>query len=395
MEILETLLIGAVFCLLPALVLRWCGKVAWLGKIGPVLVLYLIGLLIGNCGLMRGPVTRVQTLLSNATVPLAIPLMLFGCTLRRSITRSQLLALISGIAAVIVTVAGGYLLFGRHIGEGARIGGMLTGVYTGGTINLAALKAMLGVQDSTYILINSYDMLVSFLYLTFLLGIGIKLFRRILPAPAPSGPGGVQDQGDDTGSNHGNRSFDSGIVSRKELFSREGLKSAAKSLGLTLLVCAVSGGVALLLPGSAFMTVFILLLTTLGIACSFSRPVRSLPYSHGIGMYLIYIFCIAVASMADLSAFDLAGGAWLLAYITFVVFGSLLLQVLLALVLRIDADTVVVSSVAFINSPPFVPMIAAAMKNKNVLVGGLTIGIIGYAVGNYLGFFIAEILSRI
>ena len=386
-DILETILVGAVFCLLPALVIRWCGKVKWLGKIGPVLVLYLIGLLIGNTGLMRGPMVRVQTLLSNGTVPLAIPLMLFGCTLRRSITRAQLLALVSGIAAVILTVAGGYLLFGRHIAEGARIGGMLTGVYTGGTINLAALKAMLGVQDSTYILINSYDMLVSFLYLAFLLGVGIRLFRRILPFPPPQA---VHYADADTAA-----SFDSGTVSGKELFTRTGLRSAGKSVGLTLLVCAVSGGVALLLPEGVFMTVFILLLTTLGIACSFSKPVRSLKYSYGIGMYLIYIFCITVASMADLGEFDLAGGAWLLGYITFVVFGSLLLQVLFSLILRIDADTMVVSSVAFINSPPFVPMIAAAMKNKNVLVGGLTVGIIGYAVGNYLGFFIAEILSKL
>lgn len=390
--ILETLLIGAVFCLLPALVLRCCERSAWLGKIGPVLILYLIGLVIGNTGLMRGPMSQVQTILSNATVPLAIPLMLFGCNLRRSITRSQLLALVSGIIAVVLTVAGGYVLFGRHIDDGAKIGGMLTGVYTGGTINLAALKAMLGVQDGTYILINSYDMLVSFLYLTFLLGIGIKLFRKILPVRTL--PAGIPSAAPETAEASA-ASFDSGrTVSRREVFSRQGLKSAGKSLGLTLLVCAVSGCIALLLPESVFMTVFILLLTTFGIACSFCRPVRDLKYSYDIGMYLIYIFCITVASMADLNEFDLAGGAWLLGYITFVVFGSLILQFLLAMLLRIDADTMVVSSVAFINSPPFVPMISAAMKNKNVLVGGLTIGIIGYAAGNYLGFFIAEILSK-
>lgn len=385
-EIIASFLIGAVFCLLPALVLRCCARVGWLGRIGPVLILYLLGLLLGNAGLPRGPLSAVQSLLSNATVPLAIPLMLFGCRLRQSISRAQLLALLSGLAAVVLTVAGGYLLFGRHIGEGARIGGMLTGVYTGGTINLAALKAMLGVQDSTYILINSCDMLVSFLYLTFLLGVGIKLFRRILPAPA---------RVPETALPGPEAAFDAGTASGRDIFSRTGRKSAACSLGLTLLVCAVSGGIALLLPGSAFMTVFILLLTTLSIACSFFRPVRELKYSYDIGMYLIYIFCIAVASMADFSGFDFTGGVWLLAYIVFVVFGSLLLQLLFALLLRIDADTVIVSSVAFINSPPFVPMITAAMKNRNALVGGLAIGIIGYAVGNYLGFFIAELLARL
>jgi uncharacterized membrane protein len=37
-------------------------------------------------------------------------------------------------------------------------------------------------------------------------------------------------------------------------------------------------------------------------------------------------------------------------------------------------------------------MMVAAMKNKSVLVTGLTLGIIGYAVGNYLGYLMSELL---
>ena len=61
--------------------------------------------------------------------------------------------------------------------------------------------------------------------------------------------------------------------------------------------------------------------------------------------------------------------------------------------MKVDADSMVISSVAFINSPPFVPMISAAMRNKNTLVTGLSAGLIGYAVGNYLGFIMKELLS--
>lgn len=382
------ILIAALFCLAPAAVLWCCSRSRWLRKIGPVLILYLIGIVIGNAGFLPPQMPQLQDVFSSITVPLAIPLMLFGCTLRRSITRSQWLALATGLAAVIATVVTGYLLFGRNLQQGAAVGGMLTGVYTGGTINLAALKAMLGVSDSTYILINSYDMLVSFLYLTFLLSVGIKIFRRLLPtAPDSGGQTDIRPAEDE--------SFDNVSSPYAGLFTRSGLRSAATLLLLTVLICAVSGGVALLLPESLFMTVFILLLTTLGIVCSFFSKIRRMRYGYDIGMYLIYIFCITVASMANLGEFDLAGGASLLAYLSFIVFGSLVLQLLLAALLRIDADTVIIASVAFINSPPFVPMIAAAMKNRNILVGGLTIGIIGYAIGNYLGFFIAEILAKL
>ena len=113
----------------------------------------------------------------------------------------------------------------------------------------------------------------------------------------------------------------------------------------------------------------------------------------GITMDFIYIFCIVVASMADLTSLNLSGSLNLLGYLLFAVFGSLIIQALLARLFKIDADTMVIASVTFINSPPFVPMMAAAMKNRRVLVTGLTLGIIGYAVGNYLGFLISELLK--
>lgn len=386
MNIVNWIILVTGFCLIPAGVLRLCRRYSFLGKIGPVLLLYAIGIIIGNIGLMPGQMPAVQEILSNAMVPLAIPLMLFSCRFRMSGARSQILALVTGLVSVTAAVVIGYLIFGKGIPEGAKVGGMLTGVYTGGTINLAALKTMLGVDEETYILMNSYDILVSFLYLSFLLAIGIKLFRRFLP--------------NETGSftNNDAEAIQAEIDKENEnpykgLFTREGMAQAGKMLGLTLLIVGASAGVALVLPESMFMTIFILMLTTLGIAFSFVRKVRETKYSYDIGMYFIYIFCIVVASMADLSKLDFVGGIGLLGYLLVAVFGSLLLQVIFAKILKIDSDMMVISSVTFINSPPFVPMMAAAMKNKDVLIPGLTIGVIGYAVGNYLGFLMSQFLG--
>ena len=383
MEIVNWTILIAAFCLIPAGVLWLCRRFSLLGKIGPVLILYFIGIIIGNIGLMPDQLPAVQELMSNAMVPLAIPLMLFGCTFKLSGARSQLLALITGIISVATAVVIGFLIFGDNIPEGNKVGGMLVGVYTGGTINLAALKTMLGVSDEAYIMINSYDILVSFLYLTFLLTIGIKLFRKFLPNERKSYS--EEDEAAiraEIGKENQNP--------YKGLFTRPGMAQAGKLLGLTV---GVSAGIALLLPSGMFMTVFILLLTTLGIACSFIKPVREMKYSYDMGMYFIYIFCIAVASMADLSKLDFAGGIGLLGYLLAVVFGSLILQVIFAKIFRIDSDMMVISSVTYINSPPFVPMMAAAMKNKDVLIPGLTIGVIGYAAGNYLGFLMSQLLG--
>lgn len=385
MTIFNCILLCLIFCLAPAGVLWICRKVTLLGKIGPVLLLYILGVILGNIGIRPEGMSTIQDVLSSAMVPLAIPMMLFGCTFRLRETRQQLKALLTGITAVAFAVVTGYLIFGRNIEEGTKIGGMLTGVYTGGTINLAALKTMLGVRNETYILLNSYDMLVSFLYLTFLLTIGVRLFRKFLPFK------GDYEISETAESELNAESGQEGDYCK--IFTREGMKNTGKLLGVTLGICAVSGGVALLCPESAFMVVFILMLTTLGIGCSFIKPIHNLPHSYDIGMYFIYIFCIVVASMADLTSLDLAGGLNLMGYLLFAVFGSLCIQALLARIFKIDADTMIIASVTFINSPPFVPMMAAAMKNRNVLVTGLTLGIIGYAVGNYLGFLMSEFLK--
>lgn len=383
MTFFNLVMLCLVFCLAPAGVLWVCRKVSFLGKIGPVLLLYILGVIIGNIGIKPEGMATLQDIMSSAMVPLAIPMMLFGCTFRLRETKQQLKALLTGLSAVVIAVIGGYLIFGRNIEEGAKIGGMLTGVYTGGTINLAALKTMLGVKNETYILLNSYDMLVSFLYLTFLLTIGIKLFRRFLPFK----PDAVTS----TGRNKMEVQEEEGDYSN--LFTKEGMRDAGKLLGLTFLISAVSAGVAVLLPEGSFMVVFILMLTTLGLACSFIKPIHNLKHSYNIGMYFIYIFCIVVASMADLTNLNITGSLNLLGYLIFVVFGSLVIQALLSRLFKIDADTMVIASVTFINSPPFVPMMAAAMKNRRVLVTGLMLGTIGYAVGNYLGFLISELLK--
>ncbi|MCQ2136476.1 MAG: DUF819 family protein, partial [Bacteroidales bacterium] len=247
---------------------------------------------------------------------------------------------------------------------------------------------MLGVPDETFILLNSYDMVVSFCLLMFFLSVGIKWLRKLLPAKTTSS----SDEATST-----QMEQDSQETDWKGLLTKAGLKDGAALVGIAILMAAIAGALAIgankLTPGDCFMTVFILAITTLGIAGSFVPYIKKKKFGETVAMYCIYIFCIVVASMADLSKLDISSGLNLLGYLTLVVFGSLILQVIFAKIFKIDADTMIVSSVAFICSPPFVPMIAAAMKNRSVIVAGLSIGIIGYAAGNYLGYLISLLLG--
>ena len=386
MDILNYALLIVIFCVTPAFVIWLSGRVSVINKIGPIMVLYAIGMVMGNLPFMPTQLAQVQDLLPNIMIPLAIPMMLYGCSFSSKQAGLQLKIVVSGFLSVVIAVAVGYLLFGSKIDEGAEVGGIITGMYTGGTLNAAALQTIFNIKGESYVLINSYDIIISFVYFVFLFTCGIKFFRRLYGQKAAV----VANNGDDIMAADSAESVENPYM---KILSRAGMKQLAVIAPITILLVAVSAGVALLLPGEWFMIIFILLLTTLGVVCSFNRKIRSLDLSYYAGMYLIYIFSMVIASMADFSNLNLADGVNQLAFMVIAVFLSLTLHAIFCRLMRVDADSMVISSVAFINSPPFVPMVVAVMKNKSVLVTGLAAGVVGYAAGNHLGVLIGKLLA--
>ena len=84
-------------------------------------------------------------------VPLAVPLLLFKANIKKIWKESgRMLAiyLISGVGTVI----GGFLayyIFKGKIDELHAIAAMMVGTYTGGSVNLAAMKAAFSASDTT------------------------------------------------------------------------------------------------------------------------------------------------------------------------------------------------------------------------------------------------------
>ncbi len=390
MAILNYYLIIVIFLLTPAGVIWLCRRFPLLDKIGPIMILYAVGMIFGNMPFAPEEIAPIQEIMPNVLIPLAIPMMLFGCSFSSKDAPLQLKVVSSGFISVVVAVVVGYLLFGCKVEEGDEIGGIITGMYTGGTLNAAALQAIFRINSEQFILINSYDIIISFLYFVFLFGIGIRLFRWLY--------GEKRFAEKMTQSEAPATKVQPSVIKEnpyKKLLSKAGAIQLGKILLTTLAIVAISAGVALLLPEQWFMVVFILLLTTLGVLSSFIRPVRELDVAYDVGMYLIYVFSMVIASMADFSNLDLRGGVYQLAFMTIAVFLSLAIHAILCRLMKVDADSMVISSVAFINSPPFVPMVVAAMNNKRCLVTGLGAGIVGYALGNHLGVLVAELLSRL
>ncbi|PKP53904.1 MAG: hypothetical protein CVT92_01705 [Bacteroidetes bacterium HGW-Bacteroidetes-1] len=416
---LPLILLALFYVLSPIVILHLCHRFPFVNKLGAVIIAYIVGLLLGNTGILPGlgsylndfmllnpkaTSTEIETLLSSGfiteseylgfmiyklrdllmsiTILLAIPLILFSANVKQwgQMAGKTLLSLFVGFFAVLFVVILGYFIFdGKGMTDLWKVSGLLIGVYTGGTPNLASLKMMLDVDANTYILTHTYDLIIGVFYLTFLMTIGQKMFHRFLPKyPLQLEDVKIRDL-------DGKDPF-------WGIFQRVVFVPLLKAYALAIAILAIGGALSMLVPERMLMVVVILTITTLGILASMIPSLNRIEKTFESGMYLILIFSIVVASMADVTNFKgITPG--LFAYITMAVFGSLFLHVLLSRFLKIDADTVMITSTAMICSPPFVPVVAGAIKNKEVILPGLTIGIIGYAVGNYLGFLIANILK--
>ena len=373
----------------PAGILFICRKNKVFAKIGPVLTLYLLGVAVANIGIFPTEETEYKKLFdfmesfSGALIPLALPMILFGCNFKKFSLGKSLGAFVIGAFSVVVFVLAGYLFFKDRLGpEGAVMGASLTGQYLGGAANLAAIKQMLGLSPDNFVILSTCNLIVSFFYLMFLMGGGVKLARKIV------GKRGGKEQDVNVEEYTEENPY-------KDFGKKKSLLQLGKVLVAAVVVMGISVYIGTILGGGEgiSMVALILSITTLSLLLTTWKEVRTWDKSYDAGMYLIYVFCLVMATMADLSKIDWNQSLYILLFQAVIIFGSLLLTVLLAKLLRIDADSAVITSDTLINSPLCVPMIAATMKNKDVIMVGIANGLLGYAVGNYIGFLMFQLFG--
>ncbi len=354
----------------------------------------MVGLLVANLTswISSGHLLTLNNTIGNICIPLAIPLMLISCSLSHWSTGKALKCFLGGLLAIVIVIVVGFYLFrGQYeVREFAQVSAVAVGIYTGGIPNMGAIAHGVGMDQETYLYVTSYDLIVTGLYLVFVIFFGKPVFRKLLPSPTQEQPRLAQKS---TPQPHTTMETDKSTA------------EIAIPLLLTLAIAAISYLVSTLLPDSLSTPILILILTTLSIAASFLPVVRKInrradqenrqTKSFTMGLYFVYLFCFTIANACDLRQMDLAGSLNILWYILFVIFGSLLLQILFARLLKLDGDSTLVTSVALINSPPFVPMVAALLGNKDLIILGITIGLLGYMIGNYMGLGIFYLLINI
>ncbi|MCK5703694.1 MAG: DUF819 family protein, partial [Cyclobacteriaceae bacterium] len=216
-----TILLVLFYFIFPVFIIYLTQKSKILNKIGAVVMAYFFGLLIGNIGLfpkvsdgfrkilkdkirLPGPevdelfnqglitqsdvvvnqISSVQNILISIVILLAIPLLLFSLDFKKSLSlaKEALLSFVLAMVSLLASIFIGYFIYKDLIDESWKITGLLVGLYTGGTPNLAAIGAALEINANTFLLTHTYDMVIGAVCLLFLMTVAQELFNTFLPS---------------------------------------------------------------------------------------------------------------------------------------------------------------------------------------------------------------------
>ena len=382
---MSTIFIGVIYVLGPVLLLYGCKKSEWLNKFGSVGLAYVRGIVLGNIGLLNPEIKPLQDNLTSVTIALALPLLLFSINIKQwsRLALKTGIAVFLGIISVMLIIVIGHYFLKDNIAECWKVAGLMVGVYIGATANMAAIMKALNVDPETFVLVNAYDILICIAYFVFLITKAKPLIAKFLPAFKPlDSTVRLDNEVDD---------FD-GWDAYKGIQKKEVLGPLLLALLLSGAIAGISFYMKRFFPDHFQTAGIILCITSLSIVMSLVPAVNKIKKTFQSGMYLIVIFCIVVGSMADFSIFT-TKSLYLAAFIAVVIVGSLFFQVLFSRIFKIDTDTTIIASTAFIFSAPFVPTVANALRNKEIILSGITMGIIGYATGNFLGITLAYFLK--
>lgn len=388
---LKVYIILACYILFPLLIIEGFKRWTVVQKIGTVVLAYAVGIIASLCGVfsfatpeIAATFGKLQSTLMNVAVPLAIPLMLFNCDFKlwtKALPKTAW-ALVLGLVSVVVAAVSGYFIFRSNIPEADKVASMMVGIYTGGTMNFNALGAALNVDKSVMAIVLAFQMVITMPYIFFLLGGGYKIFRKLLPYKDIICRGRKDADTVETAD----------VENYHNMFEKKNLIGMLKGLGLSVVFLAVGAGLALFITGELNELVVILTITTLSIIASFFKKVRELPKTFELGMFFILVFSVIVASMFNIHSVN-GGSLYVGGFVLWIIGVAVILHLILCRIAKVSGDLFCVCQVGLLCSPPFVPPIAGAMKNKKVLISGIVVGLVGYAVGTYIGVFLAWILG--
>ncbi|MCA9736194.1 MAG: DUF819 family protein [Gemmatimonadota bacterium] len=350
-------------------------------SLGAALVSILLAMLLSNLGLIPGT-SPAYDFLAGPAVSAGIVLILLAVDLRTVVQAGpRMLGAFAvgavGTAAGAVTAA---LLLAGAIGpETWKLAGQYTATYTGGGANFAAVGAALETSGELFAAGIAADVIVTAIWMATCLAVPV-LWGRGRGGAVP----GLEEQTQEP--------VGSADALDRRLYATVGTVALKDIGGLMVVVLGTLWVAELLaartpLPGVLWLTTIALLLAQV-------PHVKALRGAAVFGNYLVLWFLASNGASSVIANIVAVGPP--IFYFALVTVGIHGLVIFVGgRLVGLDLKTLAVASQANVGGPASAMALASARGYTDRLLPGVAVGLLGYAVGNYIGFAVASVMRGV
>ena len=350
-------------------------RFATMSRIGASLLAILLGAVLSNLALVAEE-SEVYDLVSGPVTSLAIVWLLLAVNIRdmRRAGGRMLGTFALSVAGTAAGVAVAALVFASRFGDqNWRLAGTLMGTYSGGSVNFVSVGKGLELEPRLFAAATAADNVTTALWLAATLLLPIAL-ARWYPGPVPAAPSAE------------------GTRSPHPFFARSPVSASRLALLLALGLGLVVGaeGMARLVP----QIPAVLWLTTFALIAGHTPPFSRLDGAMQLGNLALTLFFVVIGIHSRIDRI-LEVGVEVFGYTVLVVAVHGLIVYGVGRLLRLDLGTLSVASQAAIGGPSSALAVAVGREWHGLVLPGIVVGLLGYAVGTYLGFGIGALLRAL
>ena len=158
----------------------------WASKVSGAIVALIGALVLTNLGIIPTNCVWFDDIVWGYVVPMAIPMLLLSCDIRKIGREAGKILVIFMIGAIGTSVGAilGFKVLGNHVKDLAGVAAMMTGSYIGGTVNFAAMASAFQVPgDTTSAAVVADNLLMTLYFFVLIMIPTLKFFKTKFTHP--------------------------------------------------------------------------------------------------------------------------------------------------------------------------------------------------------------------
>ena len=375
----NTLILWAIILVIATIAIFLENRYTIVAKISGAIMALIIALLLSNFNIIPLE-SKVYDDVWGYVVPIAIPLLLFQCDIKKIWKESGRLAIIfllSSVGTMLGAVVGFYLLR-EYIPTLNNIAGTMTASYIGGGVNFVAVQTALNLDKQLASALIVSDNLLMVLYFFVLIIIPtIPFFNKYFKREYRNDIKNMDD--------------------KKEIKRPITLEDVAFNFTISVLIVAVSFGFSdlILAEDRGYVINFLankyILLTSITVilATVFSTFFKKLIGSQEIGTFLIYIFFAVIGIPASIKSI-VVNSPLLLVFCAIMVIINMVITFAFAKLFNFSLEEAILVSNANIGGPTTATAMAISKGWTKYVAPVMLVGTLGYVIGTYAGLILAS-----